>query len=163
MESTGWREKHLSSDEFNPFNMIDISSKEENIRVAEASGKILLRPKTIRAIREGRVDKGNTLAVAEIAAIQAVKKTPHLIPMCHNIPIGSVDLDFEITDEYVEATCKVSTVSKTGVEMEALTGVSMALLNIWDMVKYLEKDSQGQYPDTRIIDLKILEKRKEKP
>jgi cyclic pyranopterin phosphate synthase len=141
--------------------MIDVSLKEETLRTVEASGKIYLKPGTINAIKERIIEKGDPIAVAEIASIQAVKKTPDLIPMCHNIPLGSVDSEFEINESFIKVVCRVTTYSKTGVEMEALTGTSVALLNIWDMVKYLEKDEKGQYPETIITEIKVTEKRKE--
>jgi cyclic pyranopterin phosphate synthase len=144
----------------NSFSMVNITEKKEVPRTAEAIGRITLMKGTIKAIREGKVKKGNPLAIAEIACIQAVKKTPDLIPMCHNIPIDAVNTNFDVCDDYVEARCRVSATYKTGVEMEALTGVSVALLTIWDMVKYLEKDEGGQYPSTKISDIRVIEKRK---
>ncbi len=140
--------------------MVDIAEKESVPRTAEAVGRISLRGETVEAIRAGRVKKGDPLAVAEVACIQAVKRTPDLIPMCHQIPISSVDASFTLGAGCVEARCRVSAVYKTGVELEALTGVSVALLNIWDMVKYLEKDEAGQYPETAIMDIRVVEKRK---
>jgi cyclic pyranopterin monophosphate synthase len=144
----------------NPFGMVDIADKESVPRTAEAVGRITLKRETLEAIRAGRVKKGDPLAVAEIACIQAVKKTPDIIPMCHQIPISSVDASFTLGEDYVEARCRVSAVYKTGVEMEALTGVSVALLNVWDMVKYMEKDEAGQYPTTEITGIRVVEKRK---
>jgi len=142
--------------------MVDIGEKKAVPRTAEAAGRIALKKETIAAIKAGRIRKGDPLAVAEVAAIQAVKRTPDLIPMCHQIPLSSVDASFTLGDDYVEARCRVSAVYKTGVEMEALTGVSVALLNIWDMVKYLEKDAAGQYPGTRIAEIRVVEKVKGK-
>ena len=143
-----------------PFGMVDISEKEIVPRKAEATGRIILKKETVAAIRSGKVKKGDPLAVAEIACIQAVKKTPDLIPMCHNIPLGNVDAHFTLNDDSVEVRCSVTATYRTGVEMEALTGVSVGLLTIWDMVKYLEKDDQGQYPSTKITDVIVTEKRK---
>ena len=143
-----------------PFNMVDIAEKKAVPRTAEAIGRIKLMKGTIKAIREGKVEKGDPLAAAEIACIQAVKRTPDLIPMCHNMPIDAVNANFDVCDDYVEARCRVSATYKTGVEMEALTGVSVALLTIWDMVKYLEKDEGGQYQSTTISDIRVIEKRK---
>ena len=143
-----------------PFNMVDITAKDIVPRAAEAVGVIQLKKETIRAIRERKIKKGDTLAAAEIACIQAVKKAPDLIPMCHNIPLGSIDAKFNITDDNIEARCFVTTAYRTGVEMEALIGVSVALLTIWDMVKYLEKDELGQYPSTKITDVRVVDKRK---
>ena len=140
--------------------MADITEKKAVPRTAETTGRITLTKRTIKAIREGKVEKGDPLAVAEIACIQAVKKTPDLIPMCHNVSIDAVNANFDVGDDYVEARCRVSATYKTGVEMEALTGVSVALLTIWDMVKYLEKDEGGQYPSTTISGIRVIEKRK---
>jgi len=142
--------------------MVDVSGKDVVHRVATATGRIYLRRETVDAIKEGRIRKGDPLTVSEVASIQAVKKTPDLIPLCHNVPIGSVDTSFRLGESYIEAKCRVSAIYRTGVEMEALTGVTVALLNIWDMVKYLEKDSDGQYPDARITDVKVTEKWKER-
>jgi cyclic pyranopterin phosphate synthase len=148
--------------ERDPVRMVDVSGKDVVHRVATATGRIYLRRETVDAVREGRVRKGDPLTVAEVASIQAVKKTPDLMPLCHNVPIGSVDTSFTLGEAHIEARCTVTAVYRTGVEMEALTGVTVALLNIWDMVKYLEKDEDGQYPDARITDVKVTEKRKER-
>jgi len=142
-------------------NMIDISSKKEIKRTATAMGKIHLKESTIDAIKNKNIKKGDIFPVSEIAAINAVKETPRLIPLCHNIPISKVNVDFETNDNHITAKVTVTSTAKTGVEMEALIGASTCLLNIWDMVKYLEKDNQGQYPDTRITGIKVTEKKKE--
>jgi len=142
--------------------MVDISGKGEVAREATAAGKIHLRPETLTAIREGKVVKGNVLATARVAATLAVKNTANIIPMCHPIPLSSIAVDFSDGDGYIEATVVVKMTGKTGVEMEALTGVSVALLTIWDMVKSAEKDSSGQYPVTRITDVRVVEKKKGK-
>jgi cyclic pyranopterin phosphate synthase len=120
----------------------------------------MLRKETINRIKKGAVEKGNVLTTSQIAATLAVKKTHEIIPMCHQLQITGVKVDFNINDEDVEAIIKVSTVGKTGVEMEAITGVAAALLTIWDMVKALEKDEKGQYPVTRVSDIKVLKKEK---
>jgi len=143
-----------------PIRMIDVSDKEIVHREAEASGVIRLKKTTLDAIRERKVKKGDPLQAAEIACILAVKKTPELIPLCHPIPITSANVEFEVKGGSISARCHVSADYKTGVEMEALTGVAVALLTIWDMVKYLEKDEEGQYPSTVITDVKVEEKRK---
>jgi cyclic pyranopterin phosphate synthase len=140
--------------------MVDVSRKDESIRIATAEGFIRLKGETVKAIVEDRVAKGNVLAVANVAAVLAVKKTPELIPMCHPIPITSVQVSFDVEDEGIKARCTVKSVGKTGVEMEALTGVSVALLTVWDMVKSLEKED-GQYPSTVIEGIKVVEKVKE--
>ncbi len=138
--------------------MVDVTQKKPVVRIAKAEGFIRLKSETINAIVENRVAKGNVLATANVAGILAVKKTPELIPMCHPIPITSVTVDFEVLEDGVKAVCTVKSVGKTGVEMEALVGVSTALLTIWDMVKSLEKDETGNYPHTRIEYVKVSEK-----
>ncbi len=141
--------------------MVDISRKPVVFREAEACGKIILRRETIEAIKEGLVEKGDPLEVARVAATLAVKNTPQIIPYCHPIPIESVKVFFDVKDNLIDVCVKVKTSAKTGVEMEALTGVAVALLTIWDMVKYLEKDERGQYPVTRIEAVRVTEKLKD--
>jgi cyclic pyranopterin phosphate synthase len=141
---------------------VDISAKNEVIRKAVAAGKIYLRPETLAAIREGKVVKGNVLSTARVAATMAVKNTSNLIPMCHPLPISSITVDFSEGDGFIESTVVVKMTGKTGVEMEALTGVSVALLTVWDMVKSAEKDADGQYPVTSITDIRVVEKKKGK-
>ena len=141
-----------------PVKMVDISEKKEVVRIARAEGFIRLKKETIEAIKSGNVPKGDVLTTANIAGILAVKKTPEIIPMCHPIPITSVSIDFELSDKGIKAICTVKSVGKTGVEMEALTGVSVALLTIWDMVKALEKDETGNYPHTAIEYIRVVEK-----
>jgi cyclic pyranopterin phosphate synthase len=140
--------------------MVDISKKSDVTREAVASGKIFLKPDTLAAIRDGTVIKGNVLATALVAATLSVKNTPSLIPMCHAIPISAISVDFEQYDDFIEAIVRVKSTGKTGVEMEALTGVSIALLTVWDMVKSAEKDPAGQYPVTRIQDIRVIKKNK---
>ncbi len=140
--------------------MVDVTEKDDVVREAVASGRIYLRDETLRAIHEGKVVKGNVLATARVAATIAIKDTPRIIPMCHTIPIGAITIDFVEDAGFIEATVRVKSMGKTGVEMEALTGVSVALLTIWDMVKSAEKDNNGQYPVTRIAEIRVLEKRK---
>jgi cyclic pyranopterin phosphate synthase len=141
-------------------HMVDVGEKEAVRREAIATGKIYLRKDTLLAIKKGSLVKGNVLATATVAATMAVKDTPGIIPMCHAIPVTGIDVDFSVSEDAIEATVRVRTVGKTGVEMEALTGVSVALLTIWDMVKSAEKDENGQYPVTRIEGIRVIEKRK---
>lgn len=141
--------------------MVDISKKEDSQRAARAEGEIGLKKSTILAIKEGTIKKGDVLSTAQTAAIMAVKNTPNLIPLCHPVPVNSVEVAFDVKDESITASCHVKAHYKTGVEMECLTGVSVALLTIWDMVKYLEKDENGQYPSTCIRDIKVVLKEKE--
>lgn len=140
-------------------SMVDITSKKIVYREAVAEGVIRLKPETIKRIKEGKVEKGDVLMISSIVAIQAVKKTPELIPLCHNIPITNVKTEYEfIGEDKIKVRVRVKTTAKTGVEMEALMGVSLALLNIWDMVKKYEKDDKGQYPDTWIEYIRVVEK-----
>lgn len=141
--------------------MVDISEKEEVLRIAIAEGFIKLKKETIEAILSDKIAKGNVIATANLAGILAVKKTPELIPMCHSIPITSVSFDFEVEKEGIRVRCTVKAIARTGVEMEAITGVSVALLTIWDMVKSLEKDESGNYPSTSIEKIIVLKKLKE--
>ena len=141
--------------------MVDITEKPPVFRKATARGSIRLHEATIEAIKNGRVKKGDVLSTARLAAILAVKDTPRLIPLCHSIPITGLEVNFEIEERRVRATVTVTSVGKTGVEMEALTGVAVALLNVWDMVKYLEKDETGNYPKTVIFGIEVCEKKKE--
>ncbi len=140
--------------------MIDVSEKPVVKRKASAAGRIRLSPKTLQTIREGGIRKGDPLPVAEVAAMNAAKQTHLLIPHCHQIPLDMVRVTFVQSEEGFEACCDVHCRARTGVEMEALVGVSMALNTIWDMVKYLEKDAQGQYPETVITDIRVVKKEK---
>ena len=140
--------------------MVDISDKNTVTRQATATGVIVLSRQTIDRIRTGLVEKGNVFSTARIAAIMAVKRTPEIIPMCHQIPISSIDVDLTIEGEAVRSTVEVKSTARTGVEMEALNGVSTALLTVWDMVKSAEKDSSGNYPDTVINDIRVVRKTK---
>ncbi len=141
--------------------MVDISEKKDVLRIARARGTIVLRAETVDAIKRGEIKKGDVFETAKVAAMLAVKNTPFIIPHCHPIPVESVALNFSMHGNRIDVECEVKAHYKTGVEMEALTGVSVALLTIWDMVKYLEKDERGQYPMTQIKDIEVLEKRKE--
>jgi len=141
--------------------MIDITEKPVIQRKAIASGIIYLSENTISEIRAGNIRKGNPIPIAEVAGMNAAKQTHLLIPHCHQILLDTVVIDFEISDCHIEARCTVKAQARTGVEMEAIVGVSMALNCIWDMVKYLEKDADGQYPSTRISDIRVIEKIKQ--
>jgi len=138
--------------------MIDISNKKITMRRAKAKGEIKLKNATIKAIKEKMVKKGDVLTVARVAGLNAVKNTSTLIPMCHPVPVSSVNIDFILKENSVICTCEVKAEYKTGVEMETLTGVTVALLTVWDMVKYLEKDENGQYPETKITNIWVVEK-----
>ena len=140
--------------------MIDVTGKPVVRRMAEAAGKIILSLDTIKKIEEGEIKKGDPFLVAEVAAMNAAKQTHLLIPHCHQIPLDTVKVSFEIVEATVEAKCLVRAQARTGVEMEALIGVSVALNTLWDMVKYLEKNEQGQYPATMITDIRVIKKEK---
>lgn len=141
--------------------MVDISEKPDLKRRARAGGEILLSQPTLEMIREGSVEKGKVLATARVAAVMAVKRTPDTIPLCHQLSITGIDVTFELGESRISAFVEVRTLGKTGVEMEALSGVSAALLTIWDMVKSAEKDWSGNYPHTAIQNIRVLEKVKE--
>src|SRR5688572_13590603 len=121
--------------------MVDVSDKPETARVAVAEGVLRVSPETIAALRAGRTPKGDPLLVAQIAGIQAAKRTADLIPLCHTLPLSSVDVQIEPDDAIpgVRATATVRVVARTGVEMEALTAVSVALLTVYDMLKALDR------------------------
>lgn len=118
--------------------MVDVSGKAVTRRDAYASGRIQLQPETLDLIADGGMPKGDVLAVARIAGILAAKKTSDLIPLCHPLPISKISIDFDIEDDGIGIRCCVRTDSKTGVEMEALTGVSVAALTIYDMCKAVD-------------------------
>ncbi|MBC7086256.1 MAG: cyclic pyranopterin monophosphate synthase MoaC [Methanomethylovorans sp.] len=141
--------------------MVDISDKDILVRSAIAVGEISLSDTTIEKIKNGDIEKGNVLSTARTAAILGIKKTSEIIPMCHQIPITGVDVNFSFKDNTIIATVEVRSVGRTGVEMEALTGVSIALLTVWDMVKSAEKDDTGNYPHTFIKNINVLKKVKE--
>ncbi len=139
--------------------MVDVSGKPEILREAEASGRINLKPATITLIREGKIAKGDPLQTARIAGILAAKKCSDLVPLCHPLPLTKVDVEAKLEGERtVQVTALVKTKAQTGVEMEALTAVSVALLTIWDMTKQYEKDSAGQYPSTAIENIHVVKK-----
>ena len=140
--------------------MVDIGDKSNVSRRAVAAGEIRLKLETLDSIKNRKVVKGEVLETARIAAVMAVKKTPFVIPMCHTIQINSIDVTFDMGAETITATVEVNSIGKTGVEMEALHGVSVALLTIWDMVKSAEKDTTGNYPSTEISKIRVLEKEK---
>ena len=140
--------------------MVDISDKPEVARRATAWGRLRLRLATAAAIASGEVPKGDPFAIGRVAAIQAVKATPAILPRCHPLPISGGEVEFALDGAEVECRVTVSATYRTGVEMEALTGVMAGLRCVWDLVKPLEKDDAGQYPETRIHSVKVVEKLK---
>ena len=119
--------------------MVDVGGKAPTRRVAVASGHIAMNPAALAAIRDGAVPKGDVLAAARIAGIMAAKRTAELIPLCHPLALNSVTVDFALDAQGVQATATASLIGRTGVEMEALTAVSVALLTIYDMAKAIDK------------------------
>ena len=142
--------------------MVDISDKREVSRRATAIGEIKLKQETCTLIRAGKIEKGDPLTVAEISAINGVKESSRLLTFSHQIPLESVTAQAKLTDSGASLVVSASAHYRTGVEMDALTGVAIGLLNLWDMVKKYEKDDEGQYPSTVIHNLRVLEKVKEK-
>jgi len=139
--------------------MVDVSGKDVVYREAKARGCIKLRRETVEKIKAGTVEKGDVFTASKLAAIMAAKKTPEILPLCHPITIDYVDVWFTFESE--DTICAEATVKsrdRTGVEMEALLAVSIALLNIWDMVKKYEKDEAGQYPFTEIFGIRVSSK-----
>ena len=135
-------------------HMVNVGEKMDTERIARAKGQVLLKPETVEQIRLGLMKKGDVLTVAQIAGIQAAKKTSDLIPLCHPLAINQVLVTVEIDDELpgVQIEASVRTFGKTGVEMEALTAVSVAALTVYDMIKAVEKTA-------RIENIRLVEKR----
>ena len=145
------RLSHIGSD--GRAQMVDVSAKPMSTRIAVAKGKIKLARKTLDLISKDQIAKGNVFATARLAGIQAAKQTAHLIPLCHTIPLSDVRIDIITVRSAAEVTCTAQTVAQTGVEMEALTGVAIALLTIYDMCKAVDKKMQ-------IADVRLLKKTK---
>ncbi len=133
--------------------MVDVSHKPDSDRVAVAAGEVLMRPETLALIRAGQIKKGDVLTVAQIAGVMAAKRTSELIPLCHPLPLSHIDVRCELRDDLpgVAITATVRTTNKTGVEMEALTAVSVAALTVYDMAKAAEKTM-------RITNVRLVEK-----
>ncbi len=148
------------TDEEGEVQMVDVGDKPDTSRRAVAAGEIRLQATTIEAIRDNAVEKGDVLATARVGAVQAVKHTWETIPMCHQIPITNVETAFDLHDDRVMLEVAVETTGKTGCEMEALEGVTTGLNVVWDMVKAAEKDDDGQYPDTAIDRVRVVQKEK---
>src|SRR5438552_16786878 len=134
--------------------MVDVSAKPLSARTVIATGKIRLQRETIDLISENRIAKGDVFATARIAGIQAAKQTPQLIPLCHPLPLSDVKIDIATSNDGAEVKCTARTVAQTGVGMEALTGVSIALLTIYDMCKAVDKEM-------RISDIRLGERPKQ--
>ena len=133
------RDRLTHLDEAGAARMVDVSAKAATAREATATGRITMSAEAVAAIREGAVAKGDVLAVARVAGIMAAKKTSDLIPLCHPLPLSGVTLDLAVDEHGVIATATVRTTHQTGVEMEAMTAVSAALLTVYDMAKALDR------------------------
>lgn len=142
---------HIGSD--GRAQMVDVSAKPLSKRRAIARGKIRLQRETLELIARDEIAKGNVFATASIAGIQAAKQTAQLIPLCHTLPLSDVKIDIVTTRAAAEVTCTARTITQTGVEMEALTGVAVALLTIYDMCKAVDKKMQ-------IADVRLIKKMK---
>jgi len=142
---------HISDD--GRAQMVDVSAKAMSRRRAVASGKIRLQRQTLDLISKDQIAKGNVFATSRIAGIQAAKQTAHLIPLCHTLPLGEVKIDIITSNEGAEVKCAAHTIAQTGVEMEALVGVTAALLTIYDMCKAVDRQMQ-------IYDVCLIEKTK---
>ncbi|MCH2648562.1 MAG: cyclic pyranopterin monophosphate synthase MoaC [Candidatus Poseidoniaceae archaeon] len=140
--------------------VVDITQKKVVLRSAVATGMLKLSQKSLDAISSNQVKKGNVIEASTIAAIQAVKETPRIIPHCHPIPLEGCKVDWELLENALHCTVSVTAHYKTGIEMEAITGVCAGLLCALDMVKSHEKDADGQYPNSEICQLRIVEKYK---
>ena len=134
--------------------MVDVSAKPLSARTAVATGKIRLQPETLDLISNEQIAKGNVFASSRIAGIQAAKQTAHLIPLCHTLPLSEVKVDIVMSNDQAEVKCTARTAAQTGVEMEALTGVAVALLTIYDMCKAVDKEMS-------IFDIHLIEKTKQ--
>src|SRR4030095_8665272 len=142
---------HISGD--GRAQMVDVSAKPMRKRRAGGSGKIQLKRTTLELIAKDQIAKGNVFATARIAGIQAAKQTAHLIPLCHTLPLGQVNIDIVASRDGAKVKCTAQTIAQTGVEMEALVGVTVALLTIYDMCKAVDKDMI-------ISDVQLFEKTK---
>ncbi|MHA1372133.1 MAG: cyclic pyranopterin monophosphate synthase MoaC [Promethearchaeota archaeon] len=153
--------RELSENYSSDLRMVDVSGKKRMYRKARASGTIVLQPNTIQRIKEGALEKGDIITTSKLAGISAAKKTPDLLPLCHPLSLTKISVDLEVMEDKIVVTSEVIARERTGVEMEALVAVAVALLNIWDMTKMYEKDEHGQYPYTNIKDIRVIEKIKE--
>jgi len=152
--------KALTHVEDGTASMVDVGDKPDTARRAVARGRLSLRAETVAAVRADEVEKGDVLATARVGAVQAVKHAWETIPLCHQIPITNVDTEFVVEDDGVVLSVAVETTGKTGCEMEAIEGVTTGLNVVFDMVKALEKDADGQYPVAETSEVRVVEKTK---
>jgi cyclic pyranopterin monophosphate synthase len=145
------------------FKQVDVSKKPVVYREATATGRIRLKKSTVKLIKARGLEKGDAVSLASMTAIVAAKETPRIVALCHPLKIEMVEPKVRLGTDWVEVTVKVAAHERTGVEMEALTAVSAALLNVWDVTKSYEKDPDGQYPTTSIESLRVTRKVKGRP
>jgi len=138
----------------------DIGAKPRVHRRAVAEGWLVVSPGTRRAVRARRVAKGDPIAAGELAGLLAMKRTPELIPHCHAVGLTASRVEITVGGRGLRVRAEAEAVDRTGVEMEALVGASVALLTAWDMVKYLEKDDRGRYPRTSLGPIRVVTKQK---
>ena len=138
----------------------DVGGKPRVHRRAVVQGELTTKPSTRNAIRARQVEKGDPLAAGELAGLLAMKRTAELIPHCHAVPLTASSVELTLSRQGVRVRVEAETVDRTGVEMEALVGASVALLTVWDMVKYLEKDARGLYPTTSLGPVRVVTKAK---
>ncbi|CAL9447270.1 Cyclic pyranopterin monophosphate synthase 2 [Streptomyces sp. enrichment culture] len=150
-QDPGTQERLTHIDETGAARMVDVSDKDVTARTARASGRVLVAPRVVELLRGEGVPKGDALATARIAGIMGAKRTPDLIPLCHPLALSGVKLDLSVADDAVEIRATVRTTDRTGVEMEALTAVSVAALTVIDMVKAVDKGAV-------ITDVRVEEK-----
>ncbi|HLM70776.1 MAG TPA: cyclic pyranopterin monophosphate synthase MoaC [Thermoplasmata archaeon] len=136
----------------------DVGDKPRVHRRAIAAGELRTNAATRRAIRGRRVEKGDPIMAGELAGLLAMKRTSELIPHCHSVPLTASSVDLELSRRGVRVRVEAETIDRTGVEMEALVGASVALLTVWDMVKYLEKNARGLYPATSLGPVRVVTK-----
>lgn len=141
-----------------PVRQVDISRKAVVYREATATGRIRLKRETIDLIKKGKLEKGDPISLAAAASVLATKHTPDMVVLAHPLRIEQTEPKIVIGKDWVDVTVKVAAHDKTGVEMEALAAVAVALLNIWDVVKSHEKDAKGQYPTTSIESIRVIKK-----
>jgi cyclic pyranopterin monophosphate synthase len=139
---------------------VDVAAKDPVARRARVDGELRLSPATRRAIAHRSVPKGDPIAAGELAGMLAMKRTPELIPHCHVVPLTASRVEIAVSARGVRVRAEAETVDRTGVEMEALVGATVALLTVWHMVKYLEKDARGLYPRTALGPVRVVAKQK---
>lgn len=155
LQPISWRKNNARAVSF---KQVDVSAKPISFRKATATGFIRLRPETVKKIKKGQIEKGDPLSLARLTGVLSAKQTPSIVVLCHPLRLDSTAVDARLSKDGIEVTATVAAHERTGVEMEALTAVSVALLNIWDVTKQYEKDANGQYPSTSIECIRVTQK-----